>query len=231
MDIILKPKHVTIFFSFIVVCLTLAHIAGQCSVILLKDENIFQPLVPLFDLDLEQNFPTFYSSVSLLFCSFLLLIITFAKRNSGERYLYWLGLAAIFLFLSADESIMIHERLGWRVRSALNTSGYLFYAWTIIYGIALIIFLLVYAKFIFNLPLRTRFLFIIAGSIYVLAAIGVELIEGRLLELYGENIISIVFRTIQELFEMTGIVVFIYALTSYIDSELKDLQLSIKSSN
>jgi hypothetical protein len=66
MDIIFKPKQATIFFASIVVCLTLAHVAGQCSVILLKDKNIFEPLVPLFDLNLEQNFPTFYSSVSLL---------------------------------------------------------------------------------------------------------------------------------------------------------------------
>ena len=74
-------------------------------------------------LDNELNFPSYYSTVSLLFCSSLLAVIAFAKRKNNERYLYWFVPAVIFLFLSMDESIGIHESLKSKVQLALNTSG------------------------------------------------------------------------------------------------------------
>ncbi len=232
MDIILKPKLVTKFFAFIVMYLTLAHVVGQCVAFYLGYKSKFKPIVSWFDFDVEQSILTYYSSVALLFCSLLLAIITFAKKKSGERYIYWLGLAIIFLFLSVDESLAFHENINDKVRTVLNTSG-LFYsfAWIIPYSIALILFLLVYVKFILNLPFKIRILFIIAGLIYVSGAIGVELIGGRYSELYSYNVTFLVITTIEELLEITGVVVFIYALTSYIDTELKGLRLSITSSN
>lgn len=168
----------------------------------------------------------------MLFCSVLLTIITFAKKKSGERYIYWLGLVAIFLFLSIDEFVMIHDRLNATLRSTLNVSGFLHFAWIIPYGIAVIIFVFIYTKFVFRLPSRTRILFIIAGSIYISGAIGFEPIEEKFFELYGyKNVAYVALCTIEEIFEMAGIVVFIYALTSYLGSEFKGLRLSIKSSN
>jgi glycosyltransferase involved in cell wall biosynthesis len=70
---------------------------------------------------------------------------------------------------------------------------------------------------------------IIAGLIYVTGAIGIELIGGRYSELYGYNVTYFVITTLEELLEMVGVVVFIYALTSYIDSEFKGLRLGLKS--
>ncbi len=230
MDIVLKPKKVTKLFAFTVMYLTLAHIVGQSIAFYLGFKSRFKPFVSWLDLDAEQSIPTFYSSAALLFCSLLLAIVTFAKKKNGEQYIYWLGLAIIFLFLSVDESLMVHEHLIDKVRTTLNTSGFLYFAWVVPYSIALIIFLLIYVKFIFNLPSKIRILFIIAGLIYISGALGIELIGGRYSELYGYNVTYFVITTIEELLEMTGVVIFIYALMSYIDSELKDLRLSIKSS-
>ena len=232
MDIILKPKHLTIFFVSIIICLTLVHSIVQYFYITYGRESIFEHLVPFLDFNAESNIPTFYSSASLLFCSFLLTIITFAKKKSGECYIYWLGLVVIFLFLSIDEFVMIHDRLNATLRSKLNVSGFLHFAWIIPYGIASIIFAFVYAKFVFNLPCRTRLLFIIAGSVYISGVIGFEPIEGEFLELYGyNNVTYVALCTVEEIFEMTGVAIFIYTLMSYIDSELKDLRISIKSSS
>ena len=86
-------------------------------------------------------------------------------------------------------------------------------------------------KFVFNLPSKTRILFLIAGSVYVSGAVGMELIREFYSKLYADNITFVtIIITIEELLEMTGVVIFIYALMSYIDSELKDIRLSIKSS-
>jgi hypothetical protein len=168
----------------------------------------------------------------LLTCSFFLFIIASAKRKDGKSYICWLGLSVIFLFLSIDESLMIHEGIMEKLRTVLNTSGYLYFAWVIPYGIGLIAFLLAYIKFLFNLPHKTRLLFIISGFVYVSGAIGLEMIGGRYYELYGDQSLSVVIlSTIEEILEMAGTVLFIYALTLYIDSELKDLRLGIKSLN
>ena len=239
-NIVLKPKKVTLFFAIIVTCLTLAHIAGKFSALYLGYDHVLG-LVPLFDLEREENIPTLYSSIAILFCSALLAIIAFAKKKNGElNYRYWLGLAVIFLFLSIDESVSIHERLRAPVRSLLNPPELLYAAWVIPYGIALIIFLFVYLKFIINLPAKTRLLFILAGLIYVMGALGLEIIGGPLYKVHRAlqesdskkaYIPFVVVSGFEELLEMVGIVVFMYALMSYIDSDLKGLCLRITSSS
>lgn len=88
-----------------------------------------------------------------------------------------------------------------------------------------------YTRFIIHLAARTRSLFIIAGLIYIAGALGSELVSGRYYEVHGESGVTyFIMITIEECLEMTGIVIFIYALTSYIDLQLKDMQLRITSS-
>jgi hypothetical protein len=230
MDIVLKPKRVTKILAFTVIYLTIADIVGQSIAFCLGFKNRYKPVVSWLDLSIEQSIPTYYSSATLLFCSLLLAIITFAKKKNGEQYIYWLGLTLIFLFLSVDEAIGIHEHLNDKMRTTLKVSGLFYFAWVVPYGIAVIVFLLGYARFVFRLPSKIRVLFILAGLIYVTGALGVEMIGGEYIESHGYNVTFHVIATVEELLEMTGIVIFIYALMSYIDSELKDLRLSIKSS-
>jgi hypothetical protein len=236
MDIILTPKKVTWFFALIFILLALAHIAVKSTSFLVGERHVMGlfDLIMLFDLDRERNIPTFFSSAGLFTCSALLAVIAFARKKIRENYLSWLGLAAIFLFLSIDEFVALHERLVIPLQSALQVSGIFYFAWVIPYGIALIIFLLVYLKFILNLPGKTQFLFILSGLIYVTGALGLELIGGRYYELHGneakKTITYFIMVTIEECMEMAGIVIFIYALMSHIDSHLKNLQLKITSS-
>lgn len=226
MDIKLEPKKITKFFASLVICFTFLHVIGQSIAYFLGREGITEPFIRLLNLNVERSIPNFFSSIILLLCSFFLFIIASAKRKSGKNHVYWFGLAVIFLFLSIDESLMIHEGLIEKVRTLLNTSGYLYFAWVIPYGTGLIIFLLVYTRFLFNLPHKTRLLFIIAGFVYISGAIGLELIGGRYYELYGEQSLSfIILSTIEEILEMAGVVIFIYALTSFMDSELKGRHL------
>ncbi|MDN3509774.1 MAG: hypothetical protein QY310_13315 [Candidatus Jettenia sp. CY-1] len=234
MDIVLKPKSITKFFAFIFLLLTLAHIAVKSTSFFVGDRHVVGlfDLISLFDLDKEKNIPTFCSAVALVFCSILLAIIALAKKKMEKDYFCWLGLAVIFLFLSIDEFAVIHERFVIPLQHALHTSGIFYFAWVIPYGLALIIFLLAYTRFIIHLAARTRFLFIIAGLIYITGALISELVSGRYYEVHGESSVTyFIMITIEECLEMTGIVTFIYALTSYIDLQLKDIQLRITSSS
>lgn len=63
----------------------------------------------LFDLDQEQNLPTWLSSIQLFsagLCSWLC-----SLRSAGRERLAWRGLAVILTFLSLDELALIHEEV------------------------------------------------------------------------------------------------------------------------
>ena len=230
MEITLKPKKTTGILSIIVFLLTFAHIAGQFSTYYLGYDNIFG-IIPMFNLNSEENIPAFFSTLLLLLSSILLAIIAYAAKKSNAPYFYhWLGLSLIFLFLSMDESLSFHESMTVPLRKGLNTSGILFYAWVIPYSIALLILILLYLKFFIRLPAKTRNLFIIAAVVYLVGVIGIELMGGRIDEQIGRhNATYAVYSTIEEVLEMGGIVVFIYALMSYISTEFNDLRFRISS--
>ena len=60
-------------------------------------------------------------------------------------------------------------------------------------------------------------------------AVGVEMFEGKAVELHGrENIIFALYYTLEEMLEMLGITVFIYALISYISDSIKSIKIIIK---
>lgn len=62
-------------------------------------------------------------------------------------------------------------------------------------------------------------------------ATGVEMFGGRHAEVYGfENPTMVLFQTVEETLEITGILVLIYALTSYIVSEFGDVRLGFAPS-
>jgi hypothetical protein len=187
-------------------------------------------LVGLFDFDTERNIPTLYSSIALLFSSILLSLIAFKHKKLELPYIAWFGLSLIFLFLSIDETSSIHERLSTPTREQFGTSGVLYFAWVVPYGLASLIFIIAYTKFLFKLPKRIMVLFLISGFIFVLGAIGFELIGGRYQGLYGsENILYSIITTCEELLEMLGIAIFIYTLLTYMVNQFDGVVITIKN--
>jgi len=152
---------------------------------------------------------------------------TFKKENSS--HLPWLWLAAIFVFLSLDEMLSIREHLIEPVRDIFETSGLLFYAWVIPYGIALVLFIMAYSTFLLELPKNIMVLFLVSGTIFVSGAIGFELLGGNKKSLPGDNsLLYSVFYTCEEFLEMLGIAVFIYTLLSYIGEHFEHITVTIK---
>ena len=206
MEIILKPKKTAGILSIMVLLLTLAHIAGQFSTYYLGYDNIFG-IIPMFNLNSEQNMPAFFSTLILLSSSILLAMIAYAVKKSGASYFYhWLGLSLIFLFLSMDESLSFHESMTVPLRKGLNTSGILFYAWVIPYGIVLLMLIFVYLKFFISLPAKTRNLFLIAAVAYRTGVVVIELIGGSIDEQIGRhNATYAVYSTIEEVLERVAV--------------------------
>lgn len=174
-------------------------------------------LINLFNFDHEYNFPALYSALNLLFASVLLAIIAISHHRQQQPYRCWAGLAAIFAFLSIDEITVIHERFIAPVGAYFSNSAITPIAWVIPYGIATIIFLTSYTKFLFHLPRSTRRQIILAAIIFLMGAIGCELLGSIYITAYGrDNWLYGLIYTTEELSEMFGIVVFVHALLTYI---------------
>ena len=227
MNFELDPKSIFTKLLYLITILLLANVTGIVFKFYL-DHDYFYGLIPLFDFNKENNIPTLYSSFALIFVSILLSLIGSTHKRLGSSYILWFGLAIIFLFLSIDETASIHERFADPVRESLNTSGLLYYAWVIPYGAALIVFTIVYFRFLTGLPTRIRNLFLVSGALFVSGAIGFELLGGRQAELYGrENPLFVFLYTCEEFLEMLGIVIFIYALLLYIATRFQSLTISL----
>ena len=228
MNIEIHKKDIFVKLVCFISFLLLANIIG----IVFKfyfDHDYIYGLTPLFDFNTEANIPTLYSSFAIIVASVLLLLIALEHKRQGSSYLPWIGLSIIFLFLSIDEIASIHERFTGPTRESLNTSGLLYYAWVIPYGIAVGVFVISYLKFLISLPKKIMFLFVFSGSVFVSGAIGFELLGGRHVELYGNNnFVTSVFYTCEEFLEMLGIAIFIYTLLSYITSQFTSLTVIVK---
>ncbi len=227
MNINLSPEDVLKKNICLIMILLAANLIGVILKIFFNHDFIYG-LGPMFNFNTEMNVPTLYSSFALICASILLFIVGYLHKKINLSYIPWFGLSFIFLFLSIDETSSIHERLTTPVKETFNTSGLLFYAWVIPYGIGLLVFLLIYSKFLLSLPRQTMILFIVSGSIYVAGAIGFELLGGQQAELTGPNdLLYSLFYTCEELLEMLGIALFIYTLLTYIVTEFNTMKINI----
>jgi hypothetical protein len=229
----LSPKSTLQFLFLVILGLCIVSLAGQFSIYFLPDFPCREIFAGMFNIDFEQNIPAIYSGGALLFCSILLFIIAHAKKVANEpRQMQWRALSILFLYLSGDEFMSLHEKFIDPVHNTLKTSGFFHFAWVIPGGIFVVICLLAFFRFIVALPPKTRRLFIIAGTVFVSGALGMEMIDGYYASLYGvKNYIYVVLITVEEFLEMLGIAVFIYALLSYISTHMKGFALSINIIN
>ncbi len=182
----------------------------------------------LFSLDAELNIPAWYSALSLLFCSVLLKAIT-AIKTKDRHFFYWKTLSFIFFYLSLDEAFSFHEILIIpSVRESLHLNPIFFQTWVIPGAILLGVFIFKYFKFWLHLPHKTRYLFLISAVFYVSGALGMEMVGGLLRVDFGRrSLVTLTGIVLEESLEMTGIVIFIYALLAYLSSLKENFKLKI----
>ena len=220
MNVLIRPKKILSLLLLIILLLQIPSIIG---LVFYLDGNNIGWLFNLFNVGEEGNIPSYYSSTSILFASLLLGFISLFRKINGLTYSLWLVLSLIFFFLSIDESVQLHERIGiFLIDNNFDLTGYLSYGWVIPYGLLSIVFAGVfYFKFLPQLPKKIFWLFIISGSIFVLGAIGLEMIGAKIYHTHNfSKIINAVCYSIEEFLEMLGIALFIYALLLYIKEEI-----------
>lgn len=222
-----SKERITLLLILVIAFLHLLNIPAVLFEFVSDDFWLRGTYISVFGVRNEGKIPTWYSASTLLFCSFILAIIAFAKKVRHDAYLlHWIGLAIIFLFMSFDEATEIHGRISVRLQSALNTQGVLYFAWVIPAIVFLIIFGVVYFRFLFALAPRTRHLFLIAGIVYISGVLGMEMVGADYVWRNGSNVTYGIMATVEEILEMSGIVVFIYALLDHLETYVKEMVIT-----
>lgn len=202
------------------------------EIVFAQEDTLLLDFLDLFSVNLEDSIPTWYSVLILFVASVLLFVIAYGKSQSKDDYtLHWWGLAGIFLYFSMDEGAVIHEIFAIPLQEAFNTDGFLAFGWQIIAFPLVIIFGLLYLKFLFHLPPKTRNYFILSAILY---AGGALIIEGFSASQYDDTAITmsyLILATIEEFFEIFGVSLFIFALLDYLQQIDYSLQISAKEGN
>lgn len=219
-QISLNPSLVVRVLAAVTFLLALASIGGQLMVYLTRHDTVYG-LVRLFNVNNEQNVPSFFSSFLLLVAGFLLALITLLKRKeAAANATYWAMLSIGFLYMAVDEAASIHELLNSPLRRLLSgvNLGAFSFPWVFCGMLVVVVLALVFARFLAHLPARTRLTFLIAGAIYLLGAIGFELIGGRYLTFrHGVPDLTLsVLETIEESLEMAGSIILVRGLLEYL---------------
>ncbi|MDA1183437.1 MAG: hypothetical protein O2930_02185 [Acidobacteria bacterium] len=165
------------------------------------------PWRQLFDVDEENNLPTWFSGFLLGVTSFWLWVAATAKRAASNRWwIHWKSLALGFLVLCIDEVAGLHESFN----TVTDTS------WAIPGGILAVAVGLLFFSFLWSLPAATRTVFVLAGGIYVGGAVGVEMVGAPMdADTMTYNLTTVV----EEGMEMAGVLLFLLALLRYLARE------------
>jgi len=233
LEVHFSPRKTMGFLLIVVLGLVLVSLTGQFTVYFLPNYLFRDFFTKLFNINSERSIPALYSGFMLLVCSSLLAIIACTKKVASNQYVrHWGALSIIFLYLSLDELVSIHERMFGPLHSVLNANGFFYFTWVLPSAIFVLICLLGFQQFLTNLPTKTKHLFLIAGTVFVIGAIGIELVGGYYAKLYGQlNMTYAVITTFEECLELLGIVIFIYALLSYISFYMKGMSIRVNIIN
>lgn len=226
----LNPVSIALALGTVVFLLILASLAGQLAPYFTDRSDT----VALLNVDSEQNIPSFFSVLLIFFAALLLAVITAFKRQYRAPYtLHWAVLASGFLFMTVDEATSIHEKLNEPMAMLLGEgrSDFFYYAW-VVPGILFVLVLgLFFLKFLLHLPARTRFLFCAAAFLYLGGAIVLELVGNHYALSNGtESWSYIASAHLEEGLEMTGMVVFIFALLRYLAETYGEMRFQFNDS-
>lgn len=214
----ISPRKVGIVLASLVLCAGAGYAATKFAEWFAKPDRDFG-LYKFFDLGGEANFPTFISTLLLFVAASLLALIARHKSDSNRKLARpWIGLALGFAYLSVDEAAQIHEGIiGPLFLTYFGGEGWFWHwGWYVPFIPIVLILGAVYIPFLKALPIRYTILFVMSGSLFVGGAIGVEMVESYIsYNLVGGGAMALAL-LIEEMCEMFGVVLFIYALLTYI---------------
>lgn len=129
------------------------------------------------------------------------------------------------MYLSLDEGTGLHELGAYPTRHLLgSTEGVLTFAWVIPGMLLVSLFSVLFVRFWWRLPSRTRLLFALSGLTYIGGALILEMIGAAYYDANpGETLNVLVSDTliaVEECLEMVGVTLFIYSILGYLKQKI-----------
>jgi hypothetical protein len=246
MELAIRTKTIVRAMIIAVVLITLAGLAARFALYMWGDGALLRPL-GLFDVGREDSIPTWFESMQFMLCSVLLAVVARSNGQRGEQYSkHWGVLSIIFLYLSLDEVATIHETIGGELQRLLyattgfTPSGAISFFWVVPASIFVLVVALSYIGFLVHLPKSTRRRFVFAAAVFLLGALGFEMLTAEVVSSSGAiaswvassfggeidrgtaNAIPTILKggqtSIEEMLEMLGLTAFVWALLAHISS-------------
>jgi hypothetical protein len=188
-------------------------------------KGILPKLITFFDMNEENNLPSFFSGMNLLFTGILIIVISLSKSKADKFYRHWFFIAFVFLFLGMDELASIHERVGRYTSIFLGVQDTIGgFIWVLPFSILLLILVYFYLPFLLHLTAIYQRLLIISAAVFVSG--------GMLLESFGSILVDEspyypLEYIAEETLEMIGVILFIYTFLLYWKNEIGNIQLDM----
>lgn len=229
MEIRIDPRRTAIALLAAAVTLILLHFAVMFSRYVLHHGQLLG-LVDSFNVNVENNVPTFFSAFLLFSCAVTLAVVARMPSNTRSERRHWAGLGLIFLFLALDEDASIHELLINPLKYVLPEHGVLHFAWIVPYAAIALVIGLLYLRFVWRLPAPTRGLTFAAGCVYLTGALVFEMIGGWYISevSHRQNFTYMAIVACEEFLEMCGAILFLYTLLDRLQRGLGGEPLRIR---
>lgn len=218
MSITIAPRTLLRWLVGVIAGLVLLHYAGWAVRRFTEPQGFLLQLTAWVDLDGERTLPSWTSAALLLLAALVAGDLAHRPRTvarGGRRS--WTLLAAVFCYLSLDETISVHEQLNKVSSRLLGTGGVLRYGWYVIALPVALAFALVMLKWLLTLPRRTSLLVVAAGVCFVTGAVGFEVVGNALIS-GGRTADSFLVTTaaaLEEAGEMFGASLFLCTLVAH----------------
>lgn len=176
------PTRIFIAHLAVVVLLFIAHCIANFVVPSFENEG-FNKLARVFDKTEENSIANFFSALALVVTAFAAAVIALYHRIGGSTlWISWSLAALAIAFVGFDEGAMLHDRLSYVVQEQAHTSGIFYIGWTLPYLFLVIITVLAGWPLLRALPRRTALRLTQASALFVVGALGMEMLESALLE-------------------------------------------------
>ena len=228
-----RPRPVRVPVRTVALCLcavTAALLVAGLTVQWLRfGDGVSPKLARFLTLDGEGNLPALYAGLLLFVAATLAALIAASAPRDGWR---WGVVAGLLFFMTADEVFSVHERLIEPVRGWFGGTlpGVLHHAWVLPYLVLVAAVALALWRFVFALEPYVRTPLLIAATVYVAGAIGMEMVGGWLVYSSGvtDSLAIHLVVVVEEGLEMFGVCLLIVALLRRLASWPGPLVLQVR---
>lgn len=217
-----------------IIVLILLHLLGQFVIRIIGTDSVFiDELVWRFNVDLELNVPTWYSSFLAAIASLLALFIALQSRmriNNNWIYRTWMLVVLTLLAVSINEAASFHELILQNVHILAGFGegqSYTQNAWLLLLPFIVAAGAAAIYMMTKHVPKDTAFHFIRAAAVYLLGALVVEYVS---IPVSGaDNVYTFLLTPLEEGLEMFGMWLMLHAMVVHIQNHMPSTDKKLKA--